>query len=236
MDVSLKRIAILATVFALLPAAASADNSGWYIAADAGQSHYTGLGDVSGIITTFNANGTGYRLTAGYQFNLNWGLEASYVDLGQASGNGTGNVYGVPPLGCDIVCVFDQYNVKLMTHGWAFAVTGTYPFLNRWSVFVRVGIIDARSELDINNTPIPPNTSATSTNLKSTYGLGVNWSFVDHWALRLGWDRYANLGDSSGTSPYFLVVNPGNSTFQYCCSSTGTYNVNLVSLGIVYSF
>lgn len=248
MDIFPKCIAILATVFALLPAATLADNSGWYIAADAGQSHFTGIAGqgpqwvnsavynrdvyvVKGPTTTYTDNDAGSRLSAGYQFNSYWGLEVSYVDLGQATAAGNGVVAANLPLDVPNFFVFSGFNTynvnaKLSAQGWGLAVTGSYPFNDHWSVFARAGVIDARVELDLDSTittqatqggtfGVPPNTSMASTNWKGTYGLGVKWSFVDHWTLRLGLDRYANLGDSS---------------------STGTYSVDLASLGIVYSF
>ncbi|MGA9852204.1 MAG: outer membrane beta-barrel protein [Gammaproteobacteria bacterium] len=226
------RIVILAAGLIFLPAIALADNSGWYIAADIGQSHFPNLAAPAAqffnpYTATYTNNDTGYRLTAGYQFNSYWGLEASYVALGEsgATDNIVVNqtVLGLGSLSCGYLCSTDyNVNAKLKAHGWTVAVTGTYPFTDKWAVFGRAGVIDARVELDVNEIPdgggvpgTPSETNSSSMNWKGTYGLGASWAFVENWALRLDWDRYANLGDNS---------------------KTGTYNVNLASLGIVYRF
>lgn len=219
------RITMLITCFVFLPAVALADNSGWYVAADAGQSNFIGTGDVPSLVSVhFTSASSGYRLSSGYQFNTYLGIEVGYVDLGQV----TGSTYFVTPLnGPGPLCVPCQFsydiNATLKGRGWTFELTGTYPITNNWFVFARAGVIDARSEVDAYYTPISPweateqpfDLNHVSTDWDSTYGLGVDWSFAEHWAARLSWDRYSSLGQSG---------------------ITGTYSVNLASLGIMYRF
>ncbi len=221
---------IIILIFGLISPSsiALADNSGWYVAADAGQSKFTGTGDLNSAnyAPITNTTDTGYRLNAGYQFNQYFGLEAGYVDFGQVTGNAS-YIGSYPPPGsntCGLLCQFSyDVNLNLKTHGWTLVLTGTYPFDDGWSISARAGEIDAHSELNIGVVPLPPyqageqpySQNLSNTNWEGTYGLSLNWLFADHWAARLNWDRYTNLGNDS---------------------SVGHYNVNLASLGIVYRF
>lgn len=220
-------IVILIVGLVFLPVTVLAENSGWYLAADAGQSNFTGTADLSTAYYASPSNNTdtGYRLNAGYQFNPYFGLEAGYVDFGQVTGNRA--IVGPPPPGlysCGYLCPMSyDVNLNLKSHGWTLVATGTYPFNDQWSISARIGEIDAHSELNLDDVPIPPygageqpyTESFTSTDWHGTYGVSLNWSFTKDWALRLGWDKYINLGNNE---------------------STGSYDVNLASLGIVCRF
>ncbi len=203
---------------------ALADSSGWYVAADVGQSKFTGTGDLRTSATPENNTDTGYRFSAGYQFNSYLGLEAGYANFGQATGTNTylGNHPLIVPCGASCLLAYDvTANSTLKTHAWTLIVVGTYPLSKYWSISARAGGIDTRSELNTEYTPYssaggqPYSRSLTSTNWDGTYGLSLNWLFADHWAARLSWDKYVDLGDSS---------------------NMGTYSVNLASLGIIYRF
>jgi OmpA-OmpF porin, OOP family len=204
-----------------------ADSDGWYVAADAGQSDFTGTADLNSAdyAPILSNTDSGYRLSAGYQFNQYFGLEVGYADFGRVNGNGS--VVGPPPPGlssCGYLCPMSyDVNLNLKTHGWTLAFIGSYPFNEEWSISARVGEIDAHSELNIDDVPIPPyetgeqpySESFTSTNWRGAYGLSLNWLFAERWAARLSWDRYVNLGNNN---------------------NIGSYDVNLASLGIVYRF
>lgn len=214
------RIAVLAGAMVLSPAVL-ANTTGWYVAADIGQSRFTGMGTYGSPIYTnsFGSTDTGYRLSGGYQFNPYFRLEASYVHLGEVTGNYTnpGGPY------CGLICAQSYIvNADLKTHGWTLELVGAYPFNNRWTIFARAGEIEADSELTEDFTPIAPyyclfceNSSVTSSDVDVTYGMGVQWSFARHWAARLSWDRYVTLG-------YKLPM--------------GDFNINLTSVGIAYDF
>ena len=209
--------AALATALALPLAANAADQSGWYVALDVGQAHYTGImGQVeaiggippasSGVTTHVSNNDTGYRLSGGYKFNEYWGLEASWVDLGTAEGDGS--VTSPSP---------GSINGKIKSYGFVVAGTGTYPFNDQWSIFLRLGMINAQKEVDVtaSGSLAPAAETTSSTDWKTTYGAGLNWNFYSNWAARIGWDQYRNLGNQN---------------------KTGEDNVNLASVGIVYKF
>ena len=203
-------IAALAAALASPLAANAADQGGWYVGLDAGQAHYAGL---SGQVATppggsshFSDNNFGYRVTGGYQFNEYWGLEVSWVDLGTAEMDITATT---PTPG--------TLNEKVKTHGFLVAGTGTLPFNDQWSAFLRLGMIDGHVEVDAAGTGslVADSGSQSSTDWKTTYGVGLNWNFYSNWTARIGWDQYRNLGNQN---------------------KTGEGNVNLASIGVVYKF
>jgi OOP family OmpA-OmpF porin len=242
-----KRLVVLSLVAMILPTVALADNSGWYLAVDGGQAHFSGTDsqfpqsyanppNASGDGILINSTSTvshqenrdtGYRLMVGYQFNPYWGVEASYVDLGTATAKGTANGTAAPYCpstdSCPPYVGLASFGYKASTsdRGPGLAFTGTYPINSQWSVFARAGMIDARVKLDLETSPIPEpyattlpaDTSRSSTGWSDTFGLGVNWALNNRWAVRLGWDRYADLGSRN---------------------RTGSNSVNLASLGLVY--
>lgn len=253
-----KRFGICAiTLTVLLPAAAFATQPGWYIAIDGGQARYSGVaGNAAGWLSlpptdvpppqpdsdtlvscctraatvSFGSTDTAYRLTAGYQFNRYFGLEIGYVDLGSidAAGHGTFSFSYQCPIDtlCPDLIGGEGYasSAHLGDRGWVLAMTGSWPLDSHWSLFGRAGMFDSHARLDVTTTPdsseSPANPFAanslheSATDWEPTYGVGVDYSPIDHWALRLGWDRYASLGDRS---------------------TAGTFSVNLVSLGVVFT-
>jgi len=208
-------ISLLAFSLAALPLPAMADNGGWYAAADLGRVHYSegvvaplGPCSISFCVTLFNEdlNGTGYRLSGGYQFDEHWGLEAGYADLGKAS---------------DTVCIFCRTTTlsflettQVKAHGWTVDGTGTLPMGEAWSLTGRLGMIDGHVETQVANFS-SVSFSATTSSWRWTLGGSLNWALAEDWMLRLSFDQYRRLGETN---------------------STGQFNVNLTTLGVVYRF
>lgn len=201
-------IVILALAALGLPFTAQADTSAWYLAADVGQAHYSGVSGQAPAVGTSHVSDsdTGYRFTGGYQFNEYWGLEASYVDFGQAETNVT---VTTPVAGA--------LSGKRQDHGFVFAGTGTYPFSDNWSGFLRFGTIIGHVQNKVAGTGSLSTSTVdqSSTDWKITYGIGVNWKVADNWILRAGWDQYSSLGNQN---------------------KTGENDINLMSVGIEYRF
>lgn len=200
-------IALVAATLGL-PLAAQADSGAWYLSADAGQAHYSGAAGQApaGSTSHVSDSDTGYRFTGGYQFNEYWGVEASYVDFGQAETDAT---VTTPTAG--------TLSGKRKAHGFVFAGTGTYPFNDNWSGYLRFGTIDGHVENNLTGTGSLSGLTATqsSTDWKVTWGIGVNWKVASNWILRAGWDQYSSLGNQA---------------------TTGENDVNLTSIGVVYRF
>jgi len=237
----------LFSIAVILPTTALAENSGWYVAVDGGQSQFNdassqvpswlaSLPNPPGYVVGINGtSGTSnddhhaaYRFMLGYQINPYWGVEASYVDLGTASVAGTASGYYQPSCQKNQLCLpivgitSFGYKGSYRDRGPGLAFNGTYPISDQWSVFARLGMVDARVHLDLETSPsLPPaslgpaplGATHSSTNWSSTFGLGVNYTLNDRWAVRLGWDRYADLGSRN---------------------NTGSNSVNLASIGVVY--
>ena len=206
--------AALCLALALPLAANAADPGKIYFGFDAGQAHYAGLMDSVGAITALvpsaiatdtSDNDTYYRITGGYQFNPYWAVDIGWVDFG--AGDIKGTVTG------------GTLDAKVKAHGTVVAVTGSYPITaySNWTIFARLGAINAHKEIEITATGTGGTTSSTTAvnSWKTTYGIGAAWEFHPNWKLRFGFDQYLNIGDHG---------------------KTGEDNINVASIGIVYQF
>lgn len=203
---SLITLAVLASSFA------SADDPGWYIGANVGQSNATidderitsdllGKG-FSRTTITDDDRSTGYKIFGGYQYNRYLAVEAGYFDLGNFGFNATtvpaGTLSG---------------NIKLK--GLNLDLVGTLPISEKLSVMGRVGANYADATDSFVGTGavkvLDPNPSERDTNLK--VGLGLQYAFTPALAMRAEVERY-RINDAIG--------NKGD--------------IDLVSLGLVYRF
>ena len=236
----MKRLGLfLASILALVPAVAQAND--WYVAADAGQAHFGDLSSqADGALSSqvggtavkgpqlsqpsqsLSADDSAYRLTGGYRFDPYWSLEASYTDLGRAEATGT-----ISPLPvCGVVCQLSiAYDFSFKVRGFSLAGVGTLPLGERWSLFARLSTFHYSVTEDLTtvatSTGSTPNrvigtvsTENTATGWKAAWGAGANYALSSGWALRVGFDQYHSLGDSSTTQG----------------------GVNLYTLGVVYNF
>lgn len=195
-------ITAVAAAFAL-PLAAQADDywgngdnwySGGYFEVDVGQDHYGSSNSQTSTSTAnstanFSDTNTGWRANLGAQFNPWFGLELSYVDFGSV--NDTIN-FSSPSN--------SSFKSTRKANAYGIAGVGTVPFGNSgWSGFLRLGTVDGH--VQTNNTSVGsipvPSSNTTSNDWRAYYGVGVNWQFSEHWALRLGWDQYHNLGNEN---------------------------------------
>lgn len=209
MNIKVIGLGVIAAAAISLPLASQAADDAWYVSADFGQAHYSGVtGTVASLggASHVSDSDTGYRFSGGYQFNTYWGAEVSYVDFGQAEADVT---IPAPAAG--------TFSGKRKAHGFVFAGTGAYPFNEDWSIFGRFGAIMGHLETESAGTGSLAGSTGTqsSTDWKVTYGIGVNWKLTNHWILRAGWDQFSSLGNQN---------------------KTGETDVNLTSVGIVYRF
>jgi OOP family OmpA-OmpF porin len=205
-------IASLAIVAASASPFAMADDTGWYIGGNVGQSkakiddtkiNNTLLGDgfTSDTINDSNHD-TGYKLFGGYQFNPYFALEGGYYDLGKFGF--TANTQ--PPA---------TLNGNIKINGVDLDALGFIPFTEHFSAFGRIGMnySNARDSFS-GNAPInvpQPDPGKRALNYK--LGVGLQYEFTDALAMRLEAERY-RIDDAVG--------NKGD--------------VDLVSVGLVYRF
>lgn len=224
----MRRIRIVMAVLAVaLPAFAPAAvaGEGWYAALDLGYPQYKGLTDSSG---PFKGGGAGNqqisgphfssRVGAGYQFNPYFGLEAAYVHLGQADDS------TFLPGGClfsngKTICfgpTSGQQSVK--TQGYLIGAVGTVPVDASWSFYAHLDWF--RSHTSATNVSAFFAETAADRRTLAT-GIGVKWAYSQSLELRLGWDQYYGLG---------------NSTYAYASDDTGQYDVDVLTIGLAYYF
>jgi OOP family OmpA-OmpF porin len=202
----------LAAIAAIASQFAAADDSGWYLGANVGQSRATiddaritsgllGQGFFTTSIDDRNRD-TGFKLFGGYQLNRNFGLEGGYFDTGKFGFNAntvpTGTLDG---------------NIRIT--GLNLDLVGTVPLGEKFSAFGRAGLIYAESKDTFAGTGaidvLSPNPNKSAANYK--FGLGLQYALNPSLGLRLEAERY-RIDDAVG--------NKGD--------------IDLFSIGLVYRF
>ncbi|HSN80673.1 MAG TPA: outer membrane beta-barrel protein [Rhodoferax sp.] len=203
---SLLTLALMAAPFAM------AQDAGWYLGGNIGQSTATidearitsgllGSGLVAGPFNNTDDD-LGFKVFGGYQYNQYFSVEGGYFDLGQFGFSTTTTPAGT--LSGDI-----------RVRGLNLDLVGTLPITEKFSVFGRVGGTYARSEDRFVGTGavrvLNPNPSEDAGNVK--VGLGVQYAFNEALSVRAEIERY-RIDDAVG--------NKGD--------------VDLASIGLVYRF
>jgi OOP family OmpA-OmpF porin len=200
---------------------ASAADEGWYVVGFAGESSVDNVqqGELDqNLIDAFGSAGltivdatsdlddsdTGFGIAGGYQVNPWFAAELAYVDLGDISYEASGTV-------TDGISTFDaDFGLDQSAAGPVFSLLGIWPIGERFSVFGRAGIalmsVDADVDVTIGGESATDSVSTDRSNLM--YGLGGEFFFNDRFGVRLGWDRYAEVGseDLTGDTDYDLVT------------------------------
>ena len=199
---------------------ASAADEGWYIVGFAGgasaQNVSQGgldqsLNDVFGATSDLDDSDTGFGLAGGYQVNPYFAAELAYVDLGDISYQANGTVTN----GVD---TFDAgLGVEQSASGPVFSILGIWPVGERFSLFGRLGFalmsVDADASVALDGETASESAGTDRSNMM--YGVGGEFSLNRNFGIRLGWDRYAEVGSED---------------------LTGDVDIDLFSLGLRYNF
>jgi OmpA-OmpF porin, OOP family len=185
-----KKVAVLLAASALSIPAYAAD-TGWYVVGSIGQTKFNDVNSIAPPIN-FDDSDTGFKLGGGYMFNKFVGVEGAYVDLGKATVKGPAGFSG-----------------DFKASGISVVALGVYPINPQWSVHGRLGFIDATVKIE------GPGGSTSSTDVKTTFGVGGAFHLNKEWSVHLDYDIYSSLGDNS---------------------KTGESDVNMISLGVMYKF
>jgi OOP family OmpA-OmpF porin len=118
----MKKTALLASALTLALVGANAHAEGPYAGVSVGISDYDPLGDLD------LDNATSFRATGGYKISENFALEASYIDFGDAEEKHFSTV---------------EVNVT----GLAFHAVGIAPINDRFSLFVKGGVMSWDAEV-----------------------------------------------------------------------------------------
>lgn len=227
----MKRLALpLAAALALLSSPVLAQ-SNWYAGLSAGQSitskdlvtnRETTLTLATDLATEFDDKDKAWKALVGYRFGPMIAIELNYVDLGSHRTHTT-LMGGDPPQPA-------ATTIHREITGFGADLVLSAPLAQNFEIFGRVGAVrtqlKARADLfgNIVFTNGDPSERSRSTDHDETvgrYGLGAQWSFGSHTALRLEWERYAEVGKA------FEVGGTG---------TTGEADTDFVSLGVVVRF
>jgi len=135
-------------------------------AADKG--FYAGAGVGQSFVDegNYDDEDTAFSLFGGYQFNRYFGLEAGYADFGKLEPRGNG-----PDLEASSVYL---------------TAVGTVPITDSFSAYAKAGF--QRWDLDTALPGVVGNNDDSGTD--PTYGVGVQYRFTDHVALRGEYSRF----------------------------------------------
>ncbi|MCH8619896.1 outer membrane beta-barrel protein [Undibacterium sp. TS12] len=170
-----------------------AANAQAYVGATVGQARWNA--DCNGT-TNCKTNDTSFNILGGYNFNANWGIEASYYSLGKIKANFT-----------NVVTYGNVGNITGEMKATGIDLAGVYrtQFNNNWGMFAKLGIARTKGEgtIFLNNTGILAD-SKNSTNVMA--GLGVTYAFTPNFAVRAEIDsRKADFTYTSGNITNFNI-------------------------------
>lgn len=170
--------------------------------------------------TTFNSRDTGFRLYGGFRMTPYLAVEGGYVGLGRIGLRRSVDSICTPPQPLCTPRTFTQSgNVK--AGGWTLSLVGELPIGHSFALSARAGLI--RSTVRISNNVSErffSDQPATATQTRPIVGIGVRYALSSQISARLNWERFINLGDRGHGDR----------------GQTGNGNVDLVSLGLEYSF
>jgi len=193
-----RHILALLGAFAISVPAFAADTGG-YLVGMFGQTKAKDI-DTTGLANpSKDDTGNGIKLGGGYAFNRYFAVEGAYVDLGKATASGT---FGG-----------SNASVTFKSSGLVVAVVGMVPLSQQFSLLGRFGLINATVKVDasLGNA----SGSDKTTDVKTTFGVGVTYSFTPKFAVRGDFDRYSKLGNKD---------------------TIGESDVDMLSIGVVYKF
>jgi OOP family OmpA-OmpF porin len=203
---------------AILPTATFAQESRWYVGGSLGQSKVNvDTGELDRELTGLGIGHSGFRadekdtawkIFAGYKFNRNFALEGGWHSLGEWSASTTiTSVFGTPVTPVGSKAEFKTQQV------FDIAAVGILPVSNEFSVFGKLGLYTAKTEVRFSIGTISDSANARNENL--LLGLGLGYDFSKNVGARLEWEHFRQVGDK-------------DKTFEG--------DVNVFTLGIVYSF
>lgn len=117
--------------------------------------------DLGGLgFTNCDDEDTGIKIFGGYKFNPNFGVEASWVDLGEVSVAGPGG------------------SASFAVDGFGLAAVGMIPLNERFGVFGKVGLY----MWDVSGGGLATGISDDGSDIM--FGAGVNWNLTDRFGCR----------------------------------------------------
>ena len=184
---------VVLTVFLDSSAVYAAD--GFYVGVGGGVSLFEDA--CQGSTGSCEDSGRATTVYGGRQFGPdvgpNMGLELAYVSLGTMTATD-------PTLG----------SFEAKAKGYSLTGIGTVPVVGPLSLIGRVGLFVSSLQARVSGA----SSSESARNSTVTVGLGLRWTFSDHFFARLEWELFSDLGDDE----------------------TGILDVDMFSAGVGFSF
>jgi OOP family OmpA-OmpF porin len=191
---------------------AVADDSGWYVGGNVGQSKAKIddariAGSLAGFTSTSivdDNSDTGYKFFGGYKFNKNFALEGGYFNLGKFGYTATTTLPAGTLIG----------STKL--DGMSLDAVVILPVTEKFSAFGRIGMNYSEAKDNFTRTgavPVQTNVNPTRNQMNPKAGLGLQYDFTQSLGVRTEAERY-RINDAIG--------NKGD--------------IDLISVGLVYRF
>jgi OOP family OmpA-OmpF porin len=159
-----------------------------------------------GATTTVEETDTGFKIFGGYQFTRNFAVEGGYTNLGKATLHSDITSGGIGTADGE----WTAFSIDL-------AALGIIPFGDRFSLFGRAGV--SIWSLDADFTGQGPGGTATESESKTgvspLLGLGAAFNITESISLRAEYERHFDVGDEE---------------------TTGTSDIDLISLGVLFRF
>jgi len=91
-----------------------------------------------------------------------------------------------------------------------FSLLGIWPIGERFSIFGKFGValMSVDADVDLTLDGVSESDSASTDRSNLMYGVGGEFLFNPRFGVRLGWDRYAEVGseDLTGDTDYDLIT------------------------------
>lgn len=193
-------------------APARAIEPGWYLLGFGGEASAQGVSEAEALgqleeLVAFNGlevveatvqlddSDTGYGVAGGYQFNDHFALEFGYVDLGAVAYEFDSTLTdGEETAEADV-------QLESASDGPVFSALGILPIGERFSVFARVGfsLMNAKGRARVTIDGQTNRAEQSSQKSDPMFGVGAEYSLGRHFAVRLAWDRYMDVGTNDVT-------------------------------------
>ena len=206
---------ILAVVVLLLPLSGQAQ-TGFYGGLGLG---YVDLGQdegdiaaaarvsgVTGTVTELDDSGLAWKLFGGYEFNDFFSSEIGYTDLGDARAS----FVATAPTAAVI-------NAEAEASAFTASIVGTYLFNRELGVFGRLDAaywsVDGTAAATVGGTTVTA--SADDDGIDFLFGLGAQYNFSEQVGLRLEWEHYSGVGDTSAGTDSSANVFGGSLLYRF---------------------
>lgn len=179
--------------------AASADDSGWYLGAEAGLADTADKSQLCcagfPLLTgDTHDNKTSWRVAGGYRFNQNIALELGYVDLGELTSE-VSDATGATDA---------RAAVGFSAEGVTFAMIGTFP-IAKWELYLKAGVFYSSTVLEYSGSQSATDFGARITNddEDALYGIGLRYPLSERLRIYVDSTYFMEVGEANtGRSDY----------------------------------